>query len=176
MGNSLQEQLLKAGLVTSHKARERRTEKRKGARGAEAARADAQREAARKQQEEKAERDRALDRERTEAARRRAIAAEVRQLIEAHRVPRERGDFPYHFTDGDRVKTLNLTEGLRSRIIAGKLFVVRYKGSHELVPPEVAEKIRERNPTIVIDTPPNQESDGEDPYYSQFQVPHDLVW
>ena len=61
MGNSLQEQLLKAGLVSAHQARQNRTEKRKQDRQPSRGEADADRLAARKAQAEKAERDRMLE-------------------------------------------------------------------------------------------------------------------
>jgi len=60
-------------------------------------------------------------------------------------------------------------------ISAGQLVIVNFNGVFELVPPDIAEKIRERNPSLVIDLPEEQQPDADDPY-AQYQVPDDLMW
>ena len=44
-----------------------------------------------------------------------------------------------------------------------------------MAPPAVAEKIRQRNLSLVIDLPEDKRRDADDPY-AQFQVPDDLMW
>ena len=97
MGNSLQEQLLKAGLVNEHKLKEARSDKRRtvkqtGKPGSGPD--DAARLAAERARAEKAARDRELNRQRQEEAARRARENELRQLIHTHRVVREGGRSP----------------------------------------------------------------------------------
>ena len=55
------------------------------------------------------------------------------------------------------------------------LVVVNCNGEFELVPAEIAEKIRQRNPSLVIDLPDEQSASEDDPY-ADYQVPDDLVW
>ena len=179
MGNSLQDQLLKAGLVSSQKSREVRTDKRKGARqqrhgGAvetDAVKADTQRALA-----EKAERDRALNRQRQDEARRRGLAAEIEQLIQAHRIPRDGGDLPYHFADGAVLKKILVTQPVQHRLAVGSAAIVRLGASFELIPSEIAEKIRQRDPrSVVLQNIPTKDPD-EDDAYAEHPIPDDLMW
>lgn len=181
MGNSLQEQLLKAGLVDLQKLKQVNTEKRKqtkqppATRGVatEAAKQEAQREAARL-----AERDRELNRRREEAAKARARIAEIKQLIETHRLARTGCDRPYHFPDGNKLKRMFITEEMRRQLGLGTLAIAKLGDRYELVPDAVADKIQEREPKWVVvraQQPQDKPQDSEDPY-AAYQVPDDLIW
>ena len=179
MGDSLRDQLLKAGLVSSQKSREVRTDKRKGARqqrhgGAvetDAVKADTQRALA-----EKAERDRALNRQRQEEARRQALTAEIGQLIETHRIPRDGAELPYHFTDGKLLKKILVTQPVQHRLAAGSAAIVRLGGGYEVVPGEIADKIRQRDPQSVVLQNILTKGHDEDDAYAAHPVPDDLMW
>ncbi|MGE5152673.1 MAG: DUF2058 domain-containing protein [Bdellovibrio bacteriovorus] len=179
MGNSLQEQLLKAGLVTEHKLKETRSDKRKtvkqtGKRGPGLD--EEARRAAEQARAQKAARDRELNRQRQEEAERRARENELRQLIHSHRVVREGGDIPYNFTDGKALKRLYVSKDQRARLVDGRLAVVRQDTFYELIPAEVAERVQARDPALVLVwNQPAKASEGDDPY-AEFQVPDDLMW
>jgi uncharacterized protein len=179
VGNSLQEQLLKAGLVTEHKLKETRSDKRKtvkqtGKRGPDAD--DEARRAAERARAEKAARDRELNRQRQEEAERRARENELRQLIHTHRVVREGGDLAYHFTDGRTLKRLYVSRDQHARLVDGRLAVVRQDAFYELVPAEIAERVRARDPgRVLVWNQPAKAPDTDDPY-AEFQVPDDLMW
>ncbi|MEJ2388223.1 MAG: DUF2058 family protein, partial [Chromatiaceae bacterium] len=103
MVSSLQDQLLKAGLVDEQKLKQARTDKRKKQKKAAAAGGPGQEEERRRAREaaaQKAQRDRELNRLHQEEARRKAEANELRQLIHTNRLPRRDGDVPYTFQDG----------------------------------------------------------------------------
>ena len=88
MAGSLQDQLLKAGLADADKARKMAKEKRKNAKVARRAGVeptDEARELAREARAEKARRDRELNQELNSKAQRRAINAQIKQLIEANK-------------------------------------------------------------------------------------------
>lgn len=175
MGNSLQDQLLKAGLVSQQKAKQTRTDKRKGAkqeRHGGAGSPDSLREETRRAAAEKAERDRALNRERQAAAERSAREAEVEALIASHRIPREGAEVPYHFADGAVLKKLLVTKAQRDRLAAGSLGIARTHQGYELVPAEVAGRIRARLPEAVLVLNDPLKAQQEDEY----PVPDDLVW
>jgi uncharacterized protein YaiL (DUF2058 family) len=53
--------------------------------------------------------------------------------------------------------------------------VVNCNGEFELVPAETAEKIRQLNPSLVID-PPEESESTEDDDYADYKVPDDLIW
>ncbi len=176
MADSLQDQLLRMGLVDEKRAkkaqkalRNERRQKQKQKKthrggGATAHGVDA-------------ERDRELNRKRQAAAEQKAIAAQVRQLIQQHRLPAEADGEAYHFTDGKKVKRIFISAGTRQRISNGQLWIVRLDGKYELVPSAIGEKIRQRDASavITIEDEKKQVQDAADPY-ADFQIPDDLMW
>ena len=68
-----------------------------------------------------------------------------------------------------------MSADVHKKISAGQIKIVNDNGVFELVPPAVAEKIRARNPSLVIDLPEEQSPDADDPY-AAYQVPDDLMW
>ncbi|MFZ0791483.1 MAG: DUF2058 domain-containing protein [Chromatiaceae bacterium] len=178
MASSLQEQLLKAGLVSEQRIKETRSDKRKagkqGKRGAEPD--DVARRAAEAARAEKARKDRELNRQHQEEAQKRARENEIRQLIHAHRVVRESGDLAYNFADGGTLKRLYVNQEQHRRLVDGRLAIVRQDAFYEIVPAETAERVRERDPSLVLVW--NQPAKGvetDDPY-ADYQVPDDLLW
>ncbi|MEA3276632.1 MAG: DUF2058 domain-containing protein [Pseudomonadota bacterium] len=178
MGNSLQDQLLKAGLVNEQKAKQTRSAKRKKNKqaGGKATAGNEDRQRVQQAAAEKATRDRELNRQREEAARRKAEANELRQLIHAHRIPRRDGDVPYSFLDGDSLKRIYVTVEQQGRLAGGKLAVVRQDMGYELVSVEIAEKIRSRDRSLVLVLNRPGEQSAEDDEYADYKVPDDLMW
>lgn len=178
MSNSLQNQLLKMGLVDEKKVNQVKKEKHKQAKQ-QGKKAQAVDEAARLAQQaaaQKAERDRELNRQRKEEAERRALAAQVRQLIEVNRLPKGDGEIAYNFSDGSMVKRLYVTEQVQRQLGLGRLAIVRLDEEYELVPTAVAEKIRQRDEgCVILCNEPEQNSDEDDPY-ADYQIPDDLMW
>ncbi len=55
--------------------------------------------------------------------------------------------------------------------------LVRCEGRYELVPPVIAEKIRERDArAVVTHSPPAATAEVIDEAYKDFVVPDDLMW
>lgn len=180
VGNSLQEQLLKAGLVNEQKLKQSRTEKRQEVRktgkpGPDSATREA-REAAERSRRDKAERDRELNRQRQEEAALRAAENELRQLIHSNRVIREGGDLAYNFSDGTKLKRIHVNRELHARLVSGQLAIVRQDDFYEVIPAAIAERVRERDPgLILVFNQPAAAPADEDPY-AEYQVPDDLMW
>lgn len=182
MRNPLQDQLLKAGLVKKNKVTQVVREQNRKRHGKGSPNAAPEPDAVDAQQllAERAERDRALSAERNAQARANELKAQVRQIVEMHRVKRE-GEIDYRFTDGKAIRSVLVNEALRAQLAKGALVIVRHGDSHELVPRAAAEKIRERDPeAIVLDHGRSADASGDsgedDDFYSQFKVPDDLVW
>jgi len=180
VGNSLQDQLLKAGLVDKNKAQKVKSQKKKQTRqqrkvkSAPPSPEELQR---KKELAEKAERDRELNERRNEARKQREIAAQIKQLVSHNRHPRPESedDKPFYFDNKGKIKQLYVSPQTHDMITAGTLVIVNCNGVFELVPPDIAEKIRQHNPSLVIDLPKEEKSDENDPY-AEFQVPDDLIW
>lgn len=179
MGNSLQEQLLKAGLVTEHTLKQTRSSKHKQSKqaGNRGPQVDAAaRQAAQRAQAEKTERDRELNRKRQEEAARKAAENEIRQLIHTNRVVRDGGDLAYNFSDGSTLKRIYVNKEQHARLVSGRLAIVRQDAFYEVIPAEIAERVRARDASLVlVFNQPAETSDGDDPY-ADYQVPDDLMW
>ncbi|MHC1480723.1 DUF2058 domain-containing protein [Frateuria aurantia] len=179
MRNPLQEQLLKAGLVKKGKVAQvvREQNKQRQGKASPSAETEATVDVA-ALQAERAARDRALAAERNAEARAAEVRAQLRQLIEHHRV-RHAGETAYRFNDGLAIKTLWIDAALRSPLAAGQLLIVRLDDDYALVPRAAGDKIRERDPSVIVldhkaSAPPEPGSDDE--YYAKFEVPDDLIW
>ncbi len=179
MRNPLQEQLLKAGLVNKTKAAQvvREQTKQRESKSPKAPLADAV--DTHRLQVERAERDRAMAAERNAQARANEERAQVRQIVEAHKVKRE-GEITYRFNDGELIKSLLVNEALRAQLASGTLVIVRHDHGHELIPRVAADKIYARDAAmIVLDHGHSDNGDipnEDDEYYKQFKVPDDLTW
>jgi uncharacterized protein YaiL (DUF2058 family) len=179
MGNSLQEQLKRSGLVDDKQLRKAKGEQRRKRKqgSAEADQAQSVARDVRAAAQEKAARDRELDAQRKAEADARARAAQVRQLVERGRVPREQGEVAYHFTDDKVVRRLHLTPAIHQQVVDGTLAVVRGGDDYELVPDAVAEKIAERDAhCIVVRNKGGGQACGEAGDYEGYDVPDDLMW
>lgn len=171
---SLKDQLMKAGLADAKKARKAVHEKRQEAK---APNADNAQKLAQQALAEKAERDRALNRARDDELAQRAVTAQIRQLIEAHRIDRKGGDIAYQFTDDKKIKKLYVNAAQQEQLARGQIAIVRTEAGHELVPTVVAEKIRTRdeNAIVLLNTRTASATDEDDPY-AAYQIPDDLMW
>lgn len=172
---SLKDQLMKAGLADAKKARKAEHEKRQQARDPNAENAA---QLAQKALAEKAERDRELNRQRQEEMNLKAVAAQIRQLIENNRIDRKGGEISWQFTDAKKIKKLYVTKAQQDQLTRGVIGIVRFGEGHELVPAVVAEKIRQRDAEAVVLLNSRKESaevDADDPY-ADYKIPDDLMW
>lgn len=176
---SLQEQLLKAGLVDKSKVRragqekskEKKVERRTGKQTV-----DETRLAALDTQRKNLERTRELNAQRVAAARQKAIMAQIAQMVQESRQSKGAGDIAYNFTHGTKIERLYVSAAVQAHLIAGRLVIVRMGNTTELVPRIVADKIAERDPSLVVRVKKTcAEIDENDPY-AAFQVPDDLMW
>lgn len=177
MGNALQDQLLKAGLIDKSKAHQSKKKQQRQQRAGDTSAADEVRRKAELARTEKAARDRQLNQQRQVEAQQKAIAAQIRQLIEMNQLTDSTGEVVYNFTDGATIKRLHVSETIHKRLSCGQLAIVRHDGGYGLVPLAVAAKIAERDQGVVVDLgePTSEVVDGDDPY-AEFQVPDDLMW
>lgn len=183
MGNSMLDQLRNAGLVDSKQAEKADKEKRKQAKlakqskGAQNSPANESKLSVQKTQAEKIAHDRELNQQRKQAADKKSIVSQIKELIEMHPVAIEEGDVAFNFTDGGIVQRIYVTKKLHSQLVLGTLAIVSWEGSYPLVSSTIAEKIALRDPSFVVlcNTKPSGESSADDPY-ADYQVPDDLMW
>lgn len=182
--SSLQEQLLKAGLVDRKKVNQVNKEKQKKAkagRRGQGGNEDRARQAAKQEQAKKFERDRELNRQKQLNANSKAVRAQILQLIKMNKIDREGGEIAYSFVDGKKIRKIYVTEALQKQLVAGRLGIARYQRdgilAFDLVPAAIAEKIAERDGKSVImqQSSPDPADQADDPY-ADYKIPDDLLW
>lgn len=188
MSLSLRDQLLQAGLLDPKKAQQqqqqtreqrhqRREQTKKTPTGPDP-RVLAQQKAA----AEKAARDAELNRKQQDKQDQKARRAQVKQLIEQHRVPKiTESEELYNFVDGKRIRRLLVDRPMREKLIAGTWVIVRCDGRYEIVPSDIATRIVERDPHAALKPAAAGESGEaagtpEDDPYRDHKVPDDLMW
>ncbi|MCI2403938.1 DUF2058 domain-containing protein [Serratia sp. PGPR-27] len=175
---TLQEQMLKAGLVTSKKmAKVQRTAKKSRVQAREA------REAVEENKKAQLERDKQLSEKQKQAALSKEYKAQVKQLIEMNRIVLAKGDIGFNFTDGNLIKKILVDKATQTQLINGRLAIARLlienreECEYAIIPASVADKIAQRDAgSIVLHSALSQEEQDEDDPYADFKVPDDLMW
>ncbi|MBU9818470.1 DUF2058 domain-containing protein [Rahnella sp. Lac-M11] len=175
---TLQEQLLKAGLVTSKKMdKVQRTAKKSRVQSREA------RAAVEENKKAQLERDKQLNEQQKQAALSKEHKAQVKQLIEMNRIDISKGDIGFNFTDNNLIKKVFVDKTTQAQLISGRLAIARLvtesngESQYAIIPASVADKIAQRDASSIVlnSTLSQEEQDEEDPY-ADFKVPDDLMW
>lgn len=176
---SLQEQFLKAGLVdktkvklaNQDKSKQKKVERRTGTQTVDEVRLAAQ-----ETQRKNAERARELNAQRDAAATQKAIVAQIAQMIQKNRQSKGNGDIAYNYTHNSKIERIYVSAAVQAHLVAGRLVIVCLAGVTELVPRVIADKIAERDASLVVRVnKTSTEVDADDPY-AAFQIPDDLMW
>jgi uncharacterized protein YaiL (DUF2058 family) len=179
MANSFGDQFLKAGLVNKtrlSKAQKSKSRQEKLKQKQKIEVVDEAAVAARQAAAEKAARDRELNRRQKEEAEHRAVLAQVRQLVELNRVPRDDGEIGYNFQDGTAVRKIYVTATVHDKLARGLLAIARLDDRYEVIPAVVAEKIILRDASCIVSNETTRLEAGEDDPYADYKVPDDLMW
>ncbi len=186
---SLQDQLLKAGLVDEKKAKQAKKDQRKQKKVAkknnQSLESDAAK-AAKQAAADKAENSRQLNKQKEAEAEKKAIAAQIKQLIQMNKLNRHRADIAYNFQFDGKFKKIYVMTDQQNLLSRGKLAIVHLQDtteeSFEVVPTPIAEKIAERDAANVIlihennaEQSANETSEEED-WYADYEIPDDLMW
>ena len=181
---SLQDQLLKAGLIDKNKAKKVKSDQHKQAKvvrkmgGKTVNQAKA---SVLSEQAKKLERDKELNSEKQLLANQKAIAAQIKQLIETNKIDGRKGDIHYSFIHEKKVKNIYVTGDMKDHLSQGRLAIVslmvKNNLKYEIVPTAIAEKIAQRDSqTIVQLNDKNTTTEVEDDAYADYQIPDDLMW
>lgn len=194
MGNSLRDELLRAGLVTKEQAErsqrsarrsDKRGRKRRKARAPETSREEPAKSTpgrhglrVNQQRAAKFARDPSLAGNAKPDAERKALRERIRKLVDTHRLNDADAEVPFNFLRGKRIKRLYVTAEQRERLLNDELVIAGVEGNHHLLPAGVVGELLELAPSTFVhraggepDDPGADESDrGEHP------VPDDLTW
>lgn len=174
---SLKEQLLKAGLADAKKLKAINKEKhlqRKQAGKKQPVVNEATVLAEQKRQQQIA-RDQELNRQKQAELNQKAIAAQVKQLIDNNTVA-AKGEVAFNFTDDKLVKRIYVSQTQQNELTRGLLAVAGLQQRYYLIPAQVAEKIQQRMPESILVLNSRQQKPDEDDPYADYQIPDDLMW
>lgn len=175
---TLQEQMLKAGLVTSKKmAKVQKTAKKSRVQAREA------RAAVEENRKAQLERDKQLSEQQKQAVLAKEYKAQVHQLIEMNRIVIAKGNIDFNFTDNNLIKKVVVDKATQAQLFSGRLAIARLmvdnsnESEYAIIPASVADKIAQRDAdSIVLNNALSQEEQDEDDPYADFKVPDDLMW
>lgn len=189
MSNSLQDQLLKAGLATKQSARNAQAEKRRRSKQkkkkgtVEVSELDKQ---LQQSKLEKQAKDRVLNAQINQQAERKADLAKVKQMIKQHGLTDFHGEIDFNFTLDNKVKKIAVNDNIRAALVTGRLGIcVLEQDTDEeeyyLLADETVRRIAQINASVVAylyerqETKQQQELPEDDPY-AEYQIPDDLMW
>jgi len=179
MANAFQDQFVKAGLVDKNKLNKVKRVKHKNTKQQGKNQAvDKNKQRVQQALLEKTEHDRELNRQKEDKAQHKAIAAQIKQLIQLNRLEYGEGDIGFKFSDNNVIKTLYVPEPIQQQLSDGRLAIVRIDTQYAVVPRVVADKIRLRDAGCILlchDQKADTQSD-DDGSYANYKIPDDLMW
>lgn len=179
MSGSLFDQLKKTGLVDKNKAKQASKNKhrqKKQQKGKTVGKPDESKLRAQQLQAEKAARDRELNLKQKQVAEQKAIAAQIRQLIEMNKIDGD-GEIGFNFVDDSNVQQIYVSEKVQDELVRGQLAIIKLQDRYDLVPARVVEKIAQRDSScVILCNAGNSKDSDDDDLYADFKVPDDLMW
>jgi len=178
MADSLADQLLKAGLVNGAKAnqaKKARKKKQKQQLKSKTGLLDESKLAAQQALAEKKEKSRQLNQKKESESQAKAIAAQIKQLIEKNAIARH-GDIAFNFADAGKIRKIWIDVKAQNDLGKGHLAIVKLGNGYELVPAIIADKIAERDTAYLLWVNDKTETVDEDDPYADYQIPDDLMW
>lgn len=180
MNNPFQQQLLKAGIVNKQqvkKANQEKSRKRKQQKNSKEITVDESKLKAQQLADEKTRRDRALNKQKEQQAKNKAISLEINQLITSNHIKRDENcEIIYNFEHRKKINRIYINEEMKQQLMLGKLGIARIEGRYELVPLRIAEKIKQRNEKRIVIFKNEQAATGKDDAYAGYEIPDDLMW
>ena len=175
---SLQDQLLKAGLINKKQAKQavkHNKQQARKARKGEVTDSDTH-SRVKQQQVLQAQRSRQLNAANQAHQHARELQYQARQMIMTGRINTDTGTLTYHFTHNNKIKQLCVTKLQQDSLSRGHLAIVELEQQYHLLPAALAERIQQRLPEIfVARTTVQSESVADDPY-ADYVIPDDLMW
>ena len=183
MKKTFQEQLLQLGLVDKKKAsqtkkQQHQTKKQNANAGKKHVVVDENALLAQQAEEKKKARARKLNLQREAKLQKRAEDAQIKQLVEQHRLEKDDRGIAYRFPVEGKIQRIYVDKEVADQLSDGRLGIVGLVGQYEVIPRNTIEKIQAISNRVFVNinvATSNKESDPDDPY-AGYEVPDDLVW
>ena len=173
---------MKAGLATKQQALQAKSSnkknKKQAAKSGEMTEQEKRRIELEKEKQAQVEKDRELNRKLEDERHRKAIDAQVKQLIETNALSRDGGESEYKFVFESKIKKLYVTGDQQVKLERGLLALAVIGEGFLVIPAPVASKVAERKPeAIVMQNDKSMDlTEEEEDWYVDYQIPDDLMW
>lgn len=184
MADSLQEQLVRAGLAEPEQAEQDRG-KRKGGKKRKDKRSGKGKSKPRPATKQHAHTDASEAKPQPGAGEAQAKprdarerTARIRGIVGKYRLPRQEARVPYRFTLGRRIKEITVTEEQQHQLARGEAGIVNVQGRFDVLPTHAIESVRALEPeaVVVLNRPDEPETAADAEAQSDRPVPDDLMW
>jgi len=177
---SLQDQLLKAGLVDKKRAdqvlkQQKKAQRKKGKSKKNAPIEDESKQAAEQAAKNKLEADRALNAEQQRLKEQKEADHRIDQIIQTNALAITEADQRYHFVDDAKVQQLYVSADLIQQLANGQITIAKWKDKYHLVDASTAKRIEAVRPSLLI-KPSQDKNDDVPDDYADYQIPDDLMW
>jgi uncharacterized protein YaiL (DUF2058 family) len=178
---SLQDQLLKSGLISKQKSKQANTDKRRKAKQKKkkgAVQISDVQIAINKQKEQLKKQDLNKNQATQKELHARSEHGKLIQMIAQHCEKEYQGEIDYHFTFDAKVKRIAINSETQQRLTNGQLAICVLNDEFYLINKEAAEKLIDIDASVLValhekvDTSATEEDDP----YAEFAVPDDLIW
>jgi uncharacterized protein YaiL (DUF2058 family) len=154
MGLSIQEQLLKAGMVDKKQVKkvqhEKRVENKNKQKSGESSEKSAQHRL-QQQQAEQVRQNQKLNTERNLLAQKKADQSAARQMIQTNKMMLEEGDVSYHYVTADgQIKRISVQQEVADKLAEGKLGLAMYDSEPVLLAAEIVLKVLSRDTSAIL--------------------------
>lgn len=169
---SLQEQMLKAGLVNQKKLKKAKKGSKKSRDLAKEVKASVE-----QNRNEQQARTKELNAQQQNQKQQKEIQAQIKQLIEMNKLElNKNSDLKFNFTDGTVIRFVYVMADIREQLVNGLLAIAKYEGGYVVIPTSVAKKIAMRDESkVIINEVEDPVADEDDPY-ADYAIPDDLMW
>jgi len=112
------------------------------------------------------------------ALERKKLKAQIKELIDTHKLEDWKGEVTYRYTVEKRIRELYVNEAAHKQLTEREVAITRLNGDTFLVPQTTATDIVKINPqwSVFNTDKDKEEKPPVDDGYSDFQVPDDLKW
>lgn len=179
--SSLQDQLMKSGLINKQKAKQAQTEKRRKAKQkkkkGKVEISDVQI-SINEQKEQQKQQDLDSNKKTQEELDLRAAHGKLIQMIAQHCEKNYQGEIDYHFTYDNKVKRIAVNDNTQQGLTNGSLAICVLNEEFYLINKEAATKLSEIDASVLVSLHEKvtiSASEEQDPY-AEFAIPDDLMW
>lgn len=113
----------------------------------------------------------------SELKKQKELRVEVKKRLRSYKINDKAGEIAYNYTINNRIKRFFVTEEQQKQLIEGALAIANWNGISYLIPFVAIEELRSLYPkiNICVSTTDKNEMDKNDPY-AEYAIPDDLKW